>query len=499
MRLVGCLIALASTASAITIDPASYGGRYIISGPGFRATSFVGKQILPLADGSYAIDDGTNVCCALGTSSSFEITIAGGAIVAVTNQVTAAPSSAASASGDTLTFNPVAVDFDPGTYTGRWFVTAYEGLELKGAHSLQLLPDLEYGLDDGAFIVVSGAPSGFLFALDGSGDVTIGTPAAAVASGSSIGFNSATLSVDPGSYTGNYASCGDPSHPLSGLQPVTFINGLVVYLMIDNDAEYFVPPAAASLSFSGGETLTLSLASQAASTPGGSDVQVPVSSVNLTFSQVTSSGTTSVAESGNGQPPPSGFKVGSPPTYFDISTSASFSGAIQVCIDYSAVSYGNAKNLRLFHLEGGTWVDRTSSNETDNHIICAGVTSLSPFAVFEAVATPVRIDLQPDVINLRSRGEVPVVVFSSPDFDATSVDPMTLLLGSAPVTLLANGRLHYRTSDIDGDGRLDLVAYFNVQAMHLSAADTSVTLTGKTSDGEAILGSDTVRVMRRGH
>jgi hypothetical protein len=499
MRLAGCLIALASTASAITIDPGSYGGRYIISGPGFPTTSFVGHQILPLADGSYAIDDGANVCCSLGASSSFEITIVGGAIVAVTNQVTSAPSAAASASGDTLTFHPVTIDFDPGPYTGRWFLSAYDRVELKGAQSVQLLPDLEYGLDDGAFITISGVASDFLFALDAAGNATVGTPAAAVASGASIGLNTSTLSVDPGTYTGNYASCGDPLHPLSGVQPVTFIDGLIVYLIIGNDGQYFVPPAAASLSFSGGETLTLSLASQGGSTPGGSNVQVPLSSVDLTFSSVTSSGTTSVVQSGNGQPPPSGFKVGNPPSYFDISTTASFSGAIQVCIDYSTVSYGNPNNLKLFHLEGGTWVDVTTSNDTVNHIICGSVTSLSPFAAFEAAATPVRIDIQPDVINLRSRGDVPVVVFSTPDFDATSIDPMTLLLASAPVTLLPNGRLHYTTSDIDGDGRPDLVAHFNVQSMRLSPGKTSVTLTGTTSDGTAFLGSDTVRVIRRGH
>jgi hypothetical protein len=38
---------------------------------------------------------------------------------------------------------------------------------------------------------------------------------------------------------------------------------------------------------------------------------------------------------------------------------------------------------KLFHLENGGWVNRTTSVDFTNHIIYATVTSLSPFAVFE--------------------------------------------------------------------------------------------------------------------
>jgi len=47
--------------------------------------------------------------------------------------------------------------------------------------------------------------------------------------------------------------------------------------------------------------------------------------------------------------------------------------------------------LAIFHYENGAWVDRTVSASPANNIICASVTSLSPFAIFErgALATPV--------------------------------------------------------------------------------------------------------------
>jgi hypothetical protein len=126
-------------------------------------------------------------------------------------------------------------------------------------------------------------------------------------------------------------------------------------------------------------------------TPAGTNVVAqPVDATNgttpitLTFSNVTQSGTSSLTTSGVGQPPPPGFKLGAPPTYYELTTTAVFSGSIELCINYTGISYGNESNLKLFHLEGGAWVDRTDSLDIVNNIICASVTSLSPFAIFES-------------------------------------------------------------------------------------------------------------------
>ena len=128
-------------------------------------------------------------------------------------------------------------------------------------------------------------------------------------------------------------------------------------------------------------------------TPEGDDVEVtPVGArtettpVTVTFDQVTGAGKTSLTTSSSGPPPPLGFKLGDPTTYYELTTSAEFSGAIEVCIDYSGVSVGNEANLELFHFEGGVPVDVTSSLDTDNDIICGTATSLSPFAIFESIA-----------------------------------------------------------------------------------------------------------------
>jgi|GEM_PF-6630013 len=131
-------------------------------------------------------------------------------------------------------------------------------------------------------------------------------------------------------------------------------------------------------------------------TPVGNNVGVqPVDSttgnkpVTLTFSNVTQTGFTSLTTSSSGPPPPKGFKLGNPPVYFDLTTTALFSGAVKVCINYSGITFRNPLQIKLFHLENGVWVDRTVSVDTVNKIICASVTSLSPFAIFELDGRPV--------------------------------------------------------------------------------------------------------------
>ena len=119
-------------------------------------------------------------------------------------------------------------------------------------------------------------------------------------------------------------------------------------------------------------------------TPAGSNVDVHLTkAVSLTFDSVSASGTTGVTRTNTGPVPPTGFNLGDPPTYFELSTTAVSSGSVQVCINYSGTSYGNESKLKLFHFEGGKWEDRTVSLDTTNDIICASVTSLSPFAVLE--------------------------------------------------------------------------------------------------------------------
>ncbi len=134
-----------------------------------------------------------------------------------------------------------------------------------------------------------------------------------------------------------------------------------------------------------------------AETPAGSLVSVTLedssnpgtSPVSLTFEEIAESGGTSLVTSDLGPTPPGGFQLGNPATYYEITTTASYSGLIEVCISYSGVSYtGPPEGLRLWHYDDGSWVDCTTLVDTENQLVCGLVTSLSAFAIVEDIEPP---------------------------------------------------------------------------------------------------------------
>jgi len=128
-------------------------------------------------------------------------------------------------------------------------------------------------------------------------------------------------------------------------------------------------------------------------TPLGSNVSVRpgdsstgASPVTLTFSTVTGAGTTTLDITSTGPPVPSGYTLGDG-VYYELSTTATYTGSITVCIGYTGLA-----SPTLWHYTGGTWVQVTPV--TDNGTkICGSVTSLSPFALLiQATALPPTAD-----------------------------------------------------------------------------------------------------------
>lgn len=96
---------------------------------------------------------------------------------------------------------------------------------------------------------------------------------------------------------------------------------------------------------------------------------------------------------------------------------------------------------------------------------------------------------EPNVINLNSRGTVPVAVLAQGDFDALQVDPESARFGrgqAAPV--------RYRVKDADHDGDEDLLLYFSVQQAGIACSDTQASLSGGLHDGTVFAGTDSVQV-----
>ena len=116
-------------------------------------------------------------------------------------------------------------------------------------------------------------------------------------------------------------------------------------------------------------------------TQAGNDVFVSENSVDLTFSEVNFAGNTTVATSSSGTQPPTVFKLGNPPTYYNITTTATFSGTVEICINYDETTIqGNENNLKLLHFDQN-WTDVTTSLDTVNNVICGDVASFSEFVL----------------------------------------------------------------------------------------------------------------------
>lgn len=95
----------------------------------------------------------------------------------------------------------------------------------------------------------------------------------------------------------------------------------------------------------------------------------------------------------------------------------------------------------------------------------------------------------PNSINLKSKGVIPVAVFTTDDFDATSISSNYISFAGAPA-VKAN------FEDINNDGRLDIIFYFSVGALKLNASSTSATLVGMAGDTKTIVtGTDSVRIV----
>lgn len=106
----------------------------------------------------------------------------------------------------------------------------------------------------------------------------------------------------------------------------------------------------------------------------------------------------------------------------------------------------------------------------------------------------ITIDIKPgsdeNPINPRSKGVFPVVIVTTEDFDASTVDVSTIQFGPG-----AAQPVHYALADMDGDTDWDLMLQFKTQDTGIVCGDTEVTLTGKTLDEISVTSTDSIRTV----
>ena len=123
--------------------------------------------------------------------------------------------------------------------------------------------------------------------------------------------------------------------------------------------------------------------------------------------------------------------------------------------------------------------------------------------VFAPLSRDVRVDVRPgdedNVVNPGAHGVLPVAILSEPDFDATTVDPLSVRLAGASVRMRPHGGPMAWARDVDGDGRADLLLHVESDELALAPGDTVANLTGEAPNHQVVRGSDRVRVVGGGH
>src|SRR5262249_11788129 len=83
--------------------------------------------------------------------------------------------------------------------------------------------------------------------------------------------------------------------------------------------------------------------------------------VGITFTTVAVGGRTTLSLPSTGAALPEGFRLGTPPFYLDLATTASVAPLGSVCVNFVAGSFVDTSRVKLLHREGAAWVDVTSS------------------------------------------------------------------------------------------------------------------------------------------
>ena len=147
--------------------------------------------------------------------------------------------------------------------------------------------------------------------------------------------------------------------------------------------------------------------------------------------------------------------------------------------------------LRVDPLTGATTLVGTN--------IAGDIRGLAVYRIPEIPEILVQIDIKPDddlnAINPGSKGVIPVAILSSEEFDATTVNPSTVLLEGAEVAVRGKGKLLAHVEDVNGDELPDLICQVETESLTLNPDVGEVWLIAETQNSERIVGSDVVLIV----
>jgi hypothetical protein len=187
--------------TTITIDPLNY-------------TGFIGVQNV-----AHFLSGVTNVVVVPNLNNYF-VSTAGGNIrfsVDAAGNVSSSDPIAMQASGNTLTLSNTSISIDPANYVGSYAVQNVAH-NLSGVTNAVVVPNL-----NNYFVSIPGG--NIRFSVDAIGNVTSSNVVAMQASGNTLTLNTTAITIDPGTFTGQYG-VQNAADFLSGIQDVILVPNL---------------------------------------------------------------------------------------------------------------------------------------------------------------------------------------------------------------------------------------------------------------------------------
>jgi hypothetical protein len=166
---------------------------------------------------------------------------------------------------------------------------------------------------------------------------------------------------------------------------------------------------------------------------------------------------------------------------------------------------GSFQDARAFAVGEGSYSVAAADLDGDTapDLVTANLYNLDVTVLLNQSSPPilaVEIDIKPgsdpNSINPFSRGVIPVAILGSDSFDVADVDVTTLAFGpngATPAFDLTNPLVYWLShSDVNGDGRRDLLSSYRTAETGIAIGDTEACLTGETLDGVGFEGCDAV-------
>jgi len=150
------------------------------------------------------------------------------------------------------------------------------------------------------------------------------------------------------------------------------------------------------------------------------------------------------------------------------------------------------------------WTSEYEEGFNEGLPVFTSVTQPIWITVGSPVVTLVEIDIKPgsdpNSINTKSGGVIPVAILGSDTFDVADVDVSTLAFGpdtANPRHDLSDGdTLSDHTEDVNGDGIDDLVSHYKTNETGIAPGDAEACISGELLDGTSFEGCDSVNAVK---